>query len=180
VAFDLFEQAYAQEAAGGKIGGDILRALASGQRLPHVGDPYDLTLRPESLEDEVVLGSRVYWCRYENAFGDTWEARNAWLPELELPIQPIAVVRRYVPNSHPKSGSFPAKVEIVEHYVRRGRTQAASVNLRVPTVGVHDMHRSVSPLILDSWQRWNDRWERSGIGLLTRSPNTYRQRRIVS
>jgi hypothetical protein len=45
---------------------------------------------PKASADTSALENRVYWCRYENAFGDGWETRNASRPEEELRVRSIA------------------------------------------------------------------------------------------
>jgi hypothetical protein len=79
------EAVYMPRPAGAQGAGDVPRALGPGRTLPDGGSMYLLSLADvrSSLDD------RVYWCRYENAFGDTWETRNAWLPERELEISAI-------------------------------------------------------------------------------------------
>jgi hypothetical protein len=79
------EALYTPQPAGAQGAGDVPRALGPGRTLPEGGSTYLLTVpyAPDSLDD------RVYWCRYENAFGDTWETRNAWRPERELEIAAV-------------------------------------------------------------------------------------------
>jgi hypothetical protein len=67
--------------------GDVPRALAPGGRLPDGGRDYELAVPASFLGDESERPRRVYWCRYENAFGHTWESRNPWQPEEELTIR---------------------------------------------------------------------------------------------
>ena len=63
----------------------------TGRTLPGSGDAYRLVVRGSAAADAgTSLESRVYWCRYENAFGDSWETRNAWRPEEELRIRALS------------------------------------------------------------------------------------------
>jgi hypothetical protein len=57
--------------------GSYQRVVRAGARLPEGGE----TFRIEIPWEKFVIGrdtdaSRVYWCRYENAYGKTWETRN--------------------------------------------------------------------------------------------------------
>lgn len=82
------EAMYSPRPAGAHGAGDVPRALGPGRTLPESGGTYQLTL----VADPERLADRVYWCRYENAFGDSWETRNAWRPDRELEI--VALKRR--------------------------------------------------------------------------------------
>lgn len=74
---------YDAHPAGLDGAGDVPRALGAGRTLPEGGGTYRLAL---ATTDEEALAARVYWCRYENAFGDTWQTRNAWRVDDELEI----------------------------------------------------------------------------------------------
>jgi hypothetical protein len=87
------EHSYEPRPAGQQGAGDVPRALGAGRTLPDVADAYPLVAPDVGAVERTVLENRVYWCRYENAFGDSWETRNAWRPEVELHIDPV-------PSSH--------------------------------------------------------------------------------
>jgi hypothetical protein len=54
--------------------------------LPDGADSYRLVV--SDIGGAAALENRVYWCRYENAFGDSWETRKAWRAEDQLQISP--------------------------------------------------------------------------------------------
>jgi hypothetical protein len=86
ISVDGVEATYTPRPAGAQGAGDVPRALGPGRTLPEGGRTYAVRaydVQPGRLE------KRVYWCRYENAFGDTWETRNAWQPEEELEIRAV-------------------------------------------------------------------------------------------
>jgi hypothetical protein len=88
ITLDGVERAYKPRPASGKHSGDVPRALGPGRTLRDGGDPYRLVVPDlDAAGGAAVLERRVYWCRYENAFGDSWETRNAWRPEEELQIR---------------------------------------------------------------------------------------------
>jgi hypothetical protein len=85
------ERRYTPRPAGAQGQGDVPRALGPGRTLPDSGDAYRLVVTDTAAADAgASLESRVYWCRYENAFGDSWETRNAWRPEEELRIRALS------------------------------------------------------------------------------------------
>ena len=58
-------------------GGSYQRVVRAGERLPEGGTTFKIEIPWEKF----VIGRdtdarRVYWCRYENAYGKTWETRN--------------------------------------------------------------------------------------------------------
>jgi hypothetical protein len=84
------EHSYIPRAAGAGGAGDVPRALGPGRTLPDGADRYRLIVPGIGRGGaQTVLERRVYWCRYENAFGDSWETRNAWRPEEELRIRSL-------------------------------------------------------------------------------------------
>jgi hypothetical protein len=89
VALDGIEATYTPHPAGSEGAGDVPRALGPGRTLPDRDLAYTVVLSDVARAD-VVLENRVYWCRYENAFGDSWETRNAWRAEEELHIRAIS------------------------------------------------------------------------------------------
>src|SRR5215213_3078075 len=76
ILLDGAEHAYRPLPAGAQGAGDVPRALGPGRTLPEGADRYRLVVPDVAA----ALHTRVYWCRYENAFGDSWETRNAWQP----------------------------------------------------------------------------------------------------
>jgi hypothetical protein len=72
--------------AGPEGAGDVPRALGPGGQLPVRRDAYALVARTQAVVEDAALERRVYWCLYENAFGDGWETRNAWQANEELHI----------------------------------------------------------------------------------------------
>jgi len=90
ITLDGIERTYTPRPAGGQGAGDVPRALGPGRTLPEGAGTYRLVL-PDVATAGVAatLENRVYWCRYENAFGDSWETRNAWRPEEELHIRAL-------------------------------------------------------------------------------------------
>jgi hypothetical protein len=89
ILLDGAERPYTPRPAGAQGPGDVPRALGPGRTLPDAGDAYRLVVTDIAGAAVGGLESRVYWCRYENAFGDSWETRNAWRPEEELRIRPL-------------------------------------------------------------------------------------------
>ena len=90
VRVDGLEVQYTPRPAGAQGEGDVPRALGPGRTLPDGAVSYPLVIPTEGIRElDRVLESRVYWCRYENAFGDGWETANAWRPEEELHIRAI-------------------------------------------------------------------------------------------
>jgi hypothetical protein len=88
--FGATEQPYTPRAAGPQGPGDVPRALGPGRTLPDGGGTYRLVVPIAGIPElERQLAGRVYWCRYENAFGDSWQTENAWQPEEELHIRAI-------------------------------------------------------------------------------------------
>jgi hypothetical protein len=69
--------------------GNLPRVLASGARAPagtgtfHFKFPFDLFVDGE-------LAERVYWCRFENAFGQQWETRNSSAEDKPLEISRVS------------------------------------------------------------------------------------------
>jgi hypothetical protein len=91
IMLDGRERGYTPRPAGTQGPGDVSRALGPGRTLPDSCDAYRLVVRGSAAADAgTSLESRVYWCRYENAFGDSWETRNAWRPEEELRIRALS------------------------------------------------------------------------------------------
>jgi hypothetical protein len=86
VTLDGVEGRYTPKPAGAHSAGDVPRALGPGRTLPDGDDSYRLVL--SDIGVVAALENRVYWCRYENAFGDSWETRNAWRAEDQLQISP--------------------------------------------------------------------------------------------
>jgi hypothetical protein len=94
IAVGNVEVAYVARPAGAQGAGDVPRALGPGRTLPEGAGGYSLALAEQVVEKrESALDTRVYWCRYENSFGDTWETRNAWRAEEELEIRAVPGVR---------------------------------------------------------------------------------------
>jgi hypothetical protein len=89
VTLDGVEYAYRPRPAGGQATGDVPRALGPGRTLPEDTVAYPLVLSDVTAAARTALESRLYWCRYENAFGDGWKTRNAWQPAVELEIDPV-------------------------------------------------------------------------------------------
>jgi hypothetical protein len=91
ITLDGVEHAYKAQPAGPEGAGDVPRALGPGRTLPDGVDAYRV-LAPDAAAStvEAALEKRFYWCRYENAFGDGWETRNAWQPEEELHIRALS------------------------------------------------------------------------------------------
>jgi hypothetical protein len=90
VAIGSEESAYDPRPAGAHGAGDVPRALGPGRTLPEEGDNYSLALPEEVVRRrEGALEDRVYWCRYENSFGDVWETRNAWRAKEDLEIRSV-------------------------------------------------------------------------------------------
>jgi hypothetical protein len=88
ITLDGVERAYKPRPAGAQHPGDVPRALGPGRTLPDGADAYPLVVPDiDASGASAALERRVYWCRYENAFGDSWETRNAWRPEEELQIR---------------------------------------------------------------------------------------------
>jgi hypothetical protein len=57
--------------------------------LPEGADAYRLVVDATADSEMAALEKRVYWCRYENAFGQGWETENAWQPDEELLIRAL-------------------------------------------------------------------------------------------
>lgn len=90
VTLDGVEYAYRPRPASGQATGDVPRALGPGRTLPEDTVAYPLVLSGLTVAAAgTALESRLYWCRYENAFGDGWKTRNAWQPAVELEIDPV-------------------------------------------------------------------------------------------
>jgi len=83
------KRTYAPRPAGPHGAGDVPRALGPGRTLPDSGGTYRLRIPAAAGGMTADLNSRVYWCRYENAFGDSWETQNAWQPDEELHIRAL-------------------------------------------------------------------------------------------
>jgi hypothetical protein len=90
VAVGSEESAYDPRPAGAHGAGDVPRALGPGRTLPEEEGSYSLAL-PENAGGGrgAALEDRVYWCRYENSFGDVWETRNAWRAKEDLEIRAV-------------------------------------------------------------------------------------------
>jgi hypothetical protein len=85
ITLDQVEHAYRARPAAAQGAGDVPRVLGPGRRLPDAADAYRLVVPQEGMSAETVQ-RRFYWCRYENAFGDSWETQNAWQPDEGLHI----------------------------------------------------------------------------------------------
>jgi hypothetical protein len=88
IAFDHIEEPYLAQPAGAHGYGDVPRALGPGRTLPAEAHAYTLVVS-NAAEAADSLPNRVYWCRYENAFGESWETRNAWRPDEELHVRAL-------------------------------------------------------------------------------------------
>jgi hypothetical protein len=94
IAVEDVELAYEPRPAGAEGAGDVPRALGPGRTLPEGGRSYSLAFSESAVDKrEDALARRVFWCRYANAFGDTWETRNAWRAGEELEIRAIPRAR---------------------------------------------------------------------------------------
>ena len=88
------ELAYESRPAGAQGAGDVPRALGPGRTLPEGGGSYSLAFsEPVDAKRKDALERRVFWCRYANSFGDTWETRNAWRAGEKLEIRAIPKAR---------------------------------------------------------------------------------------
>jgi hypothetical protein len=72
------------------------RVVRAGTRLPE--DENALFAIPipyarAALGGEETDEGRVYWCRYENAFGRMWETRNPWQRFGDMDIKPVHFFR---------------------------------------------------------------------------------------
>lgn len=88
IRLDESEHSYKPRPAGSGGAGDVPRAFGPGRTLPDGADHYSLVV-PAIATAPTALERRVYWCRYTNAFGDSWETQNAWRPEEELHIRSL-------------------------------------------------------------------------------------------
>jgi hypothetical protein len=71
--------------AGAGLDGDLPRALEQGGRFPPGGDAYQLRV----LADHSETKNAVYWCRYQNAFGETWETENPVEPNEPFSLRQV-------------------------------------------------------------------------------------------
>jgi hypothetical protein len=74
--------------------GSRQRIIRAGERLPDGGASFAIPI-PWA---KAALGrdtdeTRVYWCRYENAFGRVWETRNPWQRAADLDIRRVYFAR---------------------------------------------------------------------------------------
>jgi hypothetical protein len=86
ILLDGSEYAYRPLPAGAQGAGDVPRALGLGRTLPDARTATGfscLALRRTAAHRRSKHASTG---AYENAFGDSWETRNAWRPDEELQI----------------------------------------------------------------------------------------------
>jgi hypothetical protein len=74
--------------------GSRQRIVRAGERMPAAGSNFAIPVPWAAA----MLGAgfdetRVYWCRYENAFGRVWETRNPWQRAEDLDIRRVRFVR---------------------------------------------------------------------------------------
>jgi hypothetical protein len=88
VLLEKVEYRYIPRPAGAHGTGDVPRALGPGRRFPPGGGLYELVVPDTTRSGEsLALERHVCWCRYRNAFGQRWETRNSWQPDVELEIE---------------------------------------------------------------------------------------------
>jgi hypothetical protein len=64
--------------------------VVPGEPLPATGElVIRTTWAPYVADEGRVQPTRVFWARYENAFGETWETRNPHDPTSDLGIEPL-------------------------------------------------------------------------------------------
>ncbi|HZQ63608.1 MAG TPA: hypothetical protein VFA66_00070 [Gaiellaceae bacterium] len=84
-----------KHAASDPDSGSRQRIVKAGEREPAEGStfaipiPHARAMLGEPVDDD----NRVYWSRYENAFGRVWETRNPWQRAEDLDIRRVRFVR---------------------------------------------------------------------------------------
>jgi hypothetical protein len=80
--------------------GNRQTVINAGTRLPEYPGVLPILISSEQMWGAAALRrdgrlheSRVYWCRYENAFGHTWETRNPWDRSADLDIRRVRFVK---------------------------------------------------------------------------------------
>lgn len=84
-----FAWKYAQEDPGS---GSRQRVMRPGERRPEGHEVHfeiPIPWARAALGREESEERRIYWCRYENAFGKMWETRNPWDKNADLDIHRV-------------------------------------------------------------------------------------------
>lgn len=95
---DLDGTRYVFGGAAGGIGARLV-AIRQGGREPVDGSSYGLRVPWDPWlicrRGRDVDSRRVFWARYENAFGETWETRNPWNPHKRTQIRRVGRIRAW-------------------------------------------------------------------------------------
>lgn len=76
--------------------GSRQRVIRSGDRLPEEGKAFVIPIpwaKAQAGSGKAADDGRIYWCRYENAYGQMWETRNPWKRWEDLDIRRVRFVR---------------------------------------------------------------------------------------